>query len=239
MTSLQGADTHPTLHDAATVARQILSEIGDAPESERHRLLLERALTVAAEAQQTLAEQRQRIAELEALSVTDELTGLANRRGFTMAANHALATMRRHGGETAVIVIDMDDFKTINDTFGHNAGDHILHHVGEILRAHVRDTDTVARMGGDEFAILLPGAPFDLARYRASALMRVIDRAVARWQQTLIPIAASFGLAQMTAADAVSEALERADQSMYRLKRERGNAALAPIAARSVALAQR
>ncbi len=244
MTSLQGADTPPVLHDAAAVARQILSEIGDAPESERHRLLLERALAVAAEAQQTLAEQRQRIAELEALSVTDELTGLANRRGFTFAANHALATMRRHGGETALIVVDMDDFKTINDTFGHGAGDHILHHVGEILRAHVRDTDTVARMGGDEFAILMPGAPFELARYRASALTRVIDRAVARWQNMLIPIAASFGLAQMTAADALSEALERADQSMYKLKRERGSAtpsafaARPPVNDRSVAVAR-
>jgi len=239
MTSLHRADVCADPHDAASVARQILSEIGDAPESERQRLLLERALMVAAEAQQTLAEQRQRIAELEALSVTDELTGLANRRGFSVAANHALATMRRHGGEAALILVDMDDFKTINDTFGHGAGDHILQHVGQILRGQVRDTDTVARLGGDEFAILMPGAPFELARYRASALTRVIDRAVARWQHSLIPIAASFGLAQITAADTLGEALERADQSMYKLKRERGGALSGPVSDRSVASAAR
>src|SRR5262249_39071311 len=126
-------------------------------------------------------------------------------------------------------------------TFGHGAGDHILHHVGEILRSHVRDTDTVARLGGDEFAMLLPGAPYDLARYRASALMRVIDRAVARWQHSLIPIAASFGLAPVNAADGLTEALERADQSMSRLKRERGAAASAAgtISGRSAAAAIR
>jgi diguanylate cyclase (GGDEF)-like protein len=234
MTLAHVAEATAVRHDAAAVAQQILSEIGDAPESERNRLLLERALAAAAQAQQTLADQRQRIAELEALSVTDELTGLANRRGFTMAANHALATMRRHGGTTALILVDLDDFKDINDTFGHAAGDYILCHVGQMLRGHVRDTDTVARIGGDEFALLLPGASPDLARYRASALTRVIDRAVARWQHALIPLAASFGLAQITAADTLADAIEQADQSMYRLKRERCGAG-SPINARSAA----
>lgn len=210
--------------DATSVARQLLAAIGTADGSDRHFKLLESALAAAAEAQQVVASQRQRIAELEALSVTDELTGLANRRGFTLALKHALSNMRRHGGKAALILVDLDGFKEVNDTFGHAAGDHVLRLVGEILRGHVRDTDTVARLGGDEFALLLPGATQELARFRATALTRLIDRTVARWQSARIPVAASFGLAMVDGADDPDGALERADQSMYRCKRERSAA---------------
>jgi diguanylate cyclase (GGDEF)-like protein len=211
-------------HDAAAVARQLLTQISGASDSDRHLKLLESVLAAAAEAQQIVANQRQRIAELEALSVTDELTGLANRRGFTLALKHALSSMRRNNTEAALILVDLDGFKVVNDTFGHAAGDHVLRLIGEILRGHVRDTDTVARLGGDEFAMLLPGASNELARFRATALTRLIDRTVARWQSARIPVAASFGLAMVDGADSVDTGLERADQSMYRHKRERSAA---------------
>jgi diguanylate cyclase (GGDEF)-like protein len=210
--------------DPAAMARSLLTELGAVLDSDRHVKLLERVLAAAAEAQQVVADQRQRIAELEALSVTDELTGLANRRGFTLALKHALSNMRRHGGEAALIVVDLDGFKDVNDTFGHAAGDHVLRLVAENLRAHVRDTDTVARLGGDEFAMLLPGATQELARFRATALTRLIDRTVARWQAARIPVAASFGLTMVDGSDGPDAAMERADQSMYRSKRERNAA---------------
>jgi len=235
MTPRETAGIAAATTDASTVAHQIMSEIAGAPAETRPQLLLERALAVAAAAQQTLADQRQRIAELEALSVTDELTGLANRRGFSLALKHTLSTLRRHGGEAALIVLDLDDFKAVNDTFGHAAGDHILLQVSQILRQHVRDTDTVARLGGDEFALLLPGAPPDLARYRASALTQMVARAVARWRHMLIPIAASVGVTQVTAVDDEAGVLERADRSMYRTKRERSAATALVIAHSAVA----
>ena len=214
----------PAANDAASVARQLLLQLNGSGDSDRHLKLLESVLAAAAEAQQMVASQRQRIAELEALSVTDELTGLANRRGFTLALKHTVSTMRRHGGEAALILVDLDGFKEVNDTFGHAAGDHVLRLIGEILRGHVRDTDTVGRLGGDEFAMLLPGASQELARFRATALMHLIDRTVARWQTARIPVAASFGLTIVDGADSIDQAMERADQSMYRSKRERNAA---------------
>jgi GGDEF domain-containing protein len=87
----------------------------------------------------------------------DALTGLANRRVFAAELGRQLARERRYGGESSLLMVDLDGFKEINDTLGHAAGDLVLQAIGYLLAGRVRDTDLVARLGGDEFAVLLPG----------------------------------------------------------------------------------
>jgi GGDEF domain-containing protein len=119
------------------------------------RTLVERALAVAAEAEQRLAEQSRRIAVLEMLTLTDEITGLLNRRGFNREMRRILADAKRYDERGILCFIDLDDFKTINDVFGHMAGDRVLNTIGRLLQLQVRENDVVARLGGDEFALVL------------------------------------------------------------------------------------
>lgn len=101
-------------------------------------------------------EQRQRAEVAEAMALTDSLTGLANRRAFTARLEEELSRSGRHGSSIAVLVIDVDRFKTVNDTHGHHAGDTVLVGLGDVLRKAARASDMPARLGGDEFAFLLP-----------------------------------------------------------------------------------
>ena len=116
---------------------------------------------MAVAADRRVAELEARLAYLEDLVVTDELTGALNRRGFVMEFTRALDAARRGGPRGVVIVCDLDGFKTINDRLGHAVGDEVLRQVGRLLIRGVRRMDVTARLGGDEFALLLIGA--DLA----------------------------------------------------------------------------
>ena len=139
------------------------------------RELLERALIVAAEAQQQLAEQSERISTLETLSYRDELTGLLNRRGFNEQLRHALAIARRIESTGVLTFIDLDNFKTINDDLGHQAGDEVLVHLANLLDENVRATDVAARLGGDEFAVILQHTTPRGGRRRVAMLEQIIN----------------------------------------------------------------
>jgi len=129
--------------------------------------MLQRALTLAAEAQQTISEQQRRITYLESLSPTDELTGLANRRHFDQALAANLSLARRHGLGGVLALFDLDNLKLVNDGHGHAAGDRVLQRMAEVIRASIRATDLAARLGGDEFAVLLTQAQPEPALRRA------------------------------------------------------------------------
>lgn len=184
------------------------------------RALLEHALAVAAEAEQRVAEQSQRIAVLEALSVTDELTGLLNRRGFNRQVARVLAEVKRYGDSGILIYFDIDDLKTVNDVHGHLAGDQLLRYVGDLLAGYVRSTDVVGRLGGDEFAVLLVKSNTKTGRQRARELERLVNRSSLRYGGQTIPIRASFGIINYRTGDeAAGELIERADKAMYSRKR--------------------
>src|SRR6201996_6181713 len=109
----------------------------------------------------------QRLAEAERLADHDVLTPLLNRRAFVREVQRAIALTRRHGTPASVIYFDLDDFKGVNDRYGHAAGDAVLIAVAERLLAHVREADVIGRIGGDEFAVLLLHADLEAAQAKA------------------------------------------------------------------------
>ncbi len=168
-----------------------------------------------------LRQQDKRIAELENLATTDALTKVLNRRGFEQILLHELSVARRHGVGGVLIFVDLDEFKPINDTYGHAAGDEVLKTVANLLNGHVRDTDYVARLGGDEFAILLPRSNKRNGVKRAQDLDRKLNNAYAAWDGKQIPIKASCGVHMYASKAEVRELLESADAAMYKIKQER------------------
>lgn len=181
------------------------------------------AVSAALAAEQRMAEMANEMARLERMAMTDPLTGLLNRRGFEAELKRALAAARRYGETGALIYIDLDGFKPINDTHGHDAGDAVLVALADALQRHVRDCDRVARLGGDEFAVLLTRADRDAGLARAEALERMVNAIVLEWRGARIPVRASLGY-QAFGADALPrDLLGGADRAMYQAKRLRAD----------------
>lgn len=184
--------------------------------------LVEKALQAAAEIERQLMEQSARIAYLEALSVTDELTGLLNRRGFEESLRRALTSAGRYGDEGVLIACDLDDLKTINDRYGHSAGDEVLRRVGSLLRTHTRETDFVARLGGDEFAVILIQTGWRNGLKRAQTLSRALNRLPVQIVGATISVSASIGAEHFGPENTDPVTLiARADMAMYANKRRR------------------
>ena len=183
------------------------------------------ALTAASDAERLLALQRERIVELERLALTDELTGLLNRRAIEAEMGHALAAARRYDERGVLVYMDMDGFKAINDTYGHAAGDEVLRQVARVLQDNVRDSDRVGRLGGDEFAILLARTSWEDGLNRADAIDRVVNTTVIDWHGRMVALKASFGAHRYGAGDRDGELLNDADKAMYKIKRGRADLA--------------
>lgn len=184
--------------------------------------LADLALVMAEEIAARLAAQAERIAELERLTETDELTRVLNRRGFVRRLRETLAEARRHDEPGVLIFIDLDGFKAVNDGHGHAAGDALLVHVAGWLRAEVRESDTVGRLGGDEFAVLMPRTPWEVGLARGEVLSADLNRADLDLAGTRIGLAASFGVHGFKGREGgAEEVLRQADLAMYQVKRAR------------------
>jgi len=188
---------------------------GDSGAELDQRALLERLLAVAAEAEQRITEQTQRIAVLEALSITDELTGLVNRRGFSRELRRALAEAKRYRTGGVLMYMDIDELKKINDLYGHQAGDEVLHRIAELLASHVRATDIVSRLGGDEFAVLIANSPTEDGLTRARELERLVNTSTVAYGGVDMPIHASVGVVTYDGEDEHESLMVRADRAMY------------------------
>lgn len=189
-----------------------------------HLILLREMEEKLRAAEDRLAEQRERIAYLETLSLTDELTGLLNRRGFADAFRRELATARRTGTGGVLVIIDLDGFKAINDTHGHLAGDQYLRRVAAVLAENVRAKDVVARLGGDEFAVLLTDTETASGLARAGALAAALNAEHCVLGARTLPLRASFGAEPYGPEDREDEVSRRADLLMYRTKAARRRA---------------
>jgi diguanylate cyclase (GGDEF)-like protein len=168
--------------------------------------------------QATLASRTQ---ELERLSLTDALTGLANRRHLHARAAIEIENVRRSRTSLAVALFDVDHFKRVNDTYGHDAGDSVLQHVAHVAAASVRPVDFLARLGGEEFALLIPDAAFDEALAVAERIRRALATAAfALGSGERVCVTASFGVTPFDVdTDSFDSALGRADGLCYAAKR--------------------
>ena len=152
-------------------------------------------------------------------AITDELTGLVNRRRFLDALRSEITKGERLGGRLSVVLADLDDFKLINDGFGHHAGDEVLLAFADLLRADGRDVDIAARLGGEEFAILLPETGLEGACVVAERLRRLLsDRPIRIGEQAEVTVTASFGVAELEEGQSVDALLRAADSALYRAK---------------------
>jgi diguanylate cyclase (GGDEF)-like protein len=169
----------------------------------------------------------QHVEELTKRAYHDALTGLANRSQLMITATRTVAAANRAGKRTALLLLDLDGFKAVNDTAGHHAGDYLLQQVAERLVESVRDNDLVARLGGDEFAILLTRDPDEAA---ASAVADRIHRRLSDpydFDGSTLTIGASIGVALCPDdADDVPTLMRGADEAMYRAKRHGGGCRL-------------
>jgi diguanylate cyclase (GGDEF)-like protein len=160
----------------------------------------------------------QRIEDLDLLAHYDSLVPLPNRRGFLRELEKRIDRANRYGDFSAVLFLDVDGLKTLNDSFGHHAGDAALVHVSHLLRSGVRHSDCVARFGGDEFAILLEHADARQAKETAARLVDLIAGSDFELDGTAIPLSAAIGIALVEPGDQAETILKRADRAMYEEK---------------------
>ena len=187
------------------------------------------AVRLAAEVARLAAElqaSRERIANLEAAIDIDPLTETLNRRGFERELKRSLAYVKRYGATAALIYLDLDGFKPVNDRHGHAAGDAMLKAIAAALCSRVRASDVVARIGGDEFAVLLWNISAADARAKAAALEAAAYATPVVWGRSTLAVGASAGLTFCGPTDAAAEVLARADAEMYARKAERRGVAL-------------
>lgn len=162
--------------------------------------------------------------ELHRLATTDVLTQSSNRRHFFDCAHREFELARQQGGPLAFLLLDIDDFKLINDTYGHPEGDKVLQQIAETGRGTLRRGDLFGRIGGEEFAAVFPGCAPDMALQVAERLQREIQRLSFDHEQKSFGITVSQGLTNLTAEDANIESLfARADAAMYEAKRQGKN----------------
>ncbi len=150
------------------------------------------------------------------LARTDSLTGSMNYRSFSETSDNELRRFKRHGHPLTLIYLDIDNFKTVNDTAGHTAGDNLLCAVAQVIKMNIRSIDALARLGGDEFAILLPETNPEMAKAFIKKIQKILSNhiSISKW-----PITFSFGVATfLKSPTSVEDMIRIADETMYKVK---------------------
>lgn len=216
------AERTPGLAELNRLAQDFWGELrAEGIDAPRSFAIMSKILSYAGATEQRLAEQAERLAMLEALSVTDELTTLLNRRGFNDALVRTLANAKRHREHGLLAYIDLDEFKYVNDTYGHAAGDHLLKNVAALLKDKIRSTDFAARLGGDEFAVLFVRADTHALRHSMGRLRTALNTASVLFNGVRLPMRASVGVVSYGPGAEASDLMMRADRAMYREKKAR------------------
>jgi len=165
-----------------------------------------------------VAQLQARVEQLDQLAHQDTLVNLPNRRGFMRALERFIDRASRYGEPSALLYVDLDGLKMINDSFGHNAGDKALIEVAGLLVGGVRKSDVVARIGGDEFGILLAHSNEPKAHETATRLVDLIAGSDFTHDGDALPLSVAIGVAMVGADDEPDAIMARADEEMYRRK---------------------
>ncbi|MHC4740428.1 MAG: sensor domain-containing diguanylate cyclase [Planctomycetota bacterium] len=150
---------------------------------------------------------------------TDGLTGLVNHRTFYEILEKELWRSRRYGGRISLIMVDVDNLKQINDTYGHRAGDRVIREVSRRIKGCIRQIDTAARYGGDEFAVILPNTVLDDARFAAERMVEAVASRPTNWNREDIPLSISVGLGEYDSDMNPEDITSKSDEALYRAKR--------------------
>jgi diguanylate cyclase (GGDEF)-like protein/PAS domain S-box-containing protein len=161
---------------------------------------------------------RQKADHLRKLALSDDLTGVGNRRYLEMALESRLDELRRYGWDFGILFVDVDHFKRVNDTYGHEAGDAVLRMVARTLAHNLRASDTVARWGGEEFVVLVLHADLDGLEQTASRLRALVERSSLGRGNASIHVTVSIGGTLARDGDSLASLVARADRLMYRSK---------------------
>ena len=165
-----------------------------------------------------IEEQAALIAALSEKANHDSLTGLLNRQGMETALENAITNYKRYGHHGALMMLDLNHFKRVNDTFGHAAGDSLLRHVAAAMRECTRTTDSISRLGGDEFMVYLLESNLANAMLMARRLRQHLTANPLNYEGNVLTAHISVGIATMDEAPALPGLIELADSRMYRLK---------------------
>ena len=165
-----------------------------------------------------VAQLQQRVEQLDHLAHQDSLIALPNRRGFLRELERLIARVSRYDAKGAMLYVDVDGLKAINDSFGHRAGDEALIQVAGLLASGVRKSDVCARIGGDEFAILLENADEASAHETAARLIDQIACCELMHDGNELPLSVAIGVALIESSDTAESVMARADEEMYRRK---------------------
>ncbi len=188
------------------------------PETELTPRIRDAIMTLMAEVEnlrRMLQQTQSELEQLERTANTDPLLPILNRRAFVRELSRQIEHSSRYNAPASLIYFDLDGFKDINDRHGHLAGDMVLTHFAETLVGHVRDSDIVGRLGGDEFGVILLHADQRVAHSKVCALADMLAAAPARWENNDISIGFSYGALELTPGASAEDIMARADNAMY------------------------
>ncbi|MCP4249196.1 MAG: diguanylate cyclase, partial [bacterium] len=236
LVTLKGVNSgwHSDLSRLRAAIRQLATSDQELPTGMSAFEELQACHTDLAEVSQVLRKQQARLNEDAS---RDPLTGLPNRRTFDYTLAHEMAVAQRTGWPVSLIMVDLDHFKVLNDTFGHQAGDFVLQRVARRLASLIRQADIVARIGGEEFVIILPGTDQREATHIAQQLRNALRCDQMTFEQQDLQVTASFGVAGSSGASDSDAMVQQADRALYEAK-ENGRDTVATAPAEAVVPAQ-
>lgn len=203
---------------ASTSAPRDAASIMGVPEPELTPNVQRALLSLMGEVDQLRQETerlRTRVRELESLADHDAMLPVLNRRAFVREVSKALALAERHNAPSALVFFDLNGFKAINDTHGHAAGDVALHHVVSLIASHLRETDAIGRLGGDEFGVVLTLSTQAAAELKAEQLGDLIAETPFEHEGKALKVGAAWGVWPLEAGMTTDDALAEADAAMY------------------------